>query len=40
MKELKREYKEVSYKELLDKLKTYITSEEELETIDRAYKFA
>ncbi len=40
MEELKRKYKEVSYTELEEKLKTYITSAEELETIDKAYKFA
>ena len=30
----KREYKEVTYEELLEKLKTYIKDEEELKTID------
>ena len=36
----KKEYKEVTYEELVEKLKTYITDEEELKTIDNAYKFA
>ena len=36
----KKEYKEVTYEELVEKLKTYITDEEELKTIDIAYKFA
>ena len=36
----KRKYKEVTYEELLEKLKTYIKDEEELKTIDRAYTFA
>ena len=35
-----RKYQEVTYEELLDKLKTYITKEEELKVINDAYQFA
>ena len=36
----KRKYQEVTYDELMAKLKTYITKPEELEVIDKAYQFA
>ncbi len=37
---LKKRYKQVDYATLMAKIKTYITDEKELETINRAYEYA